>query len=148
MEVTYKTKRQGFFLEKTSNCVVELKNNPLDFSGTQLLYFIYKIKCFGLRGIYSGFGGLVVSMLASGTFGGLVVSMLASGTFGGLVVSMLASGTQDRGFAPGRSRRIFRAKKSSACFSSEGKQSRLPHVADLWRVKEPYSVPWKSQIIG
>jgi hypothetical protein len=27
--------------------------------------------------------------------------------FGGLVVSMLASGTQDRGFAPGRSRRIF-----------------------------------------
>jgi hypothetical protein len=53
----------------------------------------------------------VVSMLASGTFGGLVVSMLASGTFGGLVVSMLASGTQDRGFAPGRSRRIFREKK-------------------------------------
>ena len=30
--------------------------------------------------------------------------------FGGLVVSMLASGTQDRGFDPGRSRRIFRAK--------------------------------------
>jgi hypothetical protein len=57
------------------------------------------------------FGGLVVSMLASGTFGGLVVSMVASGTFGGLVVSMLASGTQDRGFAPGRSRRFFRAKK-------------------------------------
>ena len=28
--------------------------------------------------------------------------------FGGLVVSMLASGTQDRGFDPGRSRRIFR----------------------------------------
>jgi hypothetical protein len=27
--------------------------------------------------------------------------------FGGLVVSMLASGIQDRGFAPGRSRRIF-----------------------------------------
>jgi hypothetical protein len=41
----------------------------------------------------SGFGGLVVSMLTSGTFGGLVVSMLASGTFGGLVVSMLTSGT-------------------------------------------------------
>jgi hypothetical protein len=31
--------------------------------------------------------------------------------FGGLVVSMLASGTQDRGFAPGRSRRIFLAGK-------------------------------------
>jgi hypothetical protein len=56
------------------------------------------------------FGGLMVSMLASGTFGGLVVSVLASGTFGGLVVSMLVAGTQDRGFAPGRSRRIFRAK--------------------------------------
>jgi hypothetical protein len=52
----------------------------------------------------SGFGGLVVSMLASGT-GGLVVSMLASGT-GGLLVSMLSSGTQVRGFKPSRSRRM------------------------------------------
>jgi hypothetical protein len=60
-------------------------------------------------------------MLASGTFGGLVVSTLASGTFGGLVVSILASGTQDRGFAPGRSRRIFSGKKSSACLPSEEK---------------------------
>jgi hypothetical protein len=34
--------------------------------------------------------------------------------FGGLVVSMLASGTQDRVFAPGRSRRIFWSKNSSA----------------------------------
>jgi hypothetical protein len=33
----------------------------------------------------------------------------------------LASGTQDGGFAPGRSRRIFQAKKSSACLPSEGK---------------------------
>jgi hypothetical protein len=41
--------------------------------------------------------------------------------FGGLVVSMLASGTQVRGFKPGRDRRIFRAKKSSACRPSEGK---------------------------
>jgi hypothetical protein len=41
--------------------------------------------------------------------------------FGDLVVSMLASGTQDRGFAPDRSHRIFRAKKSSACLPSEGK---------------------------
>jgi hypothetical protein len=41
--------------------------------------------------------------------------------FGGLVVSMLASGTEDRGFKPGRIRRIFRAKKSSACLPSEGK---------------------------
>jgi hypothetical protein len=44
--------------------------------------------------------------------GELVVSMLACGTFGGLVVTMLNSGTQDRGFAPGRSRQIFLAKKT------------------------------------
>jgi hypothetical protein len=30
--------------------------------------------------------------------------------FGGLVVTMLASSTQDHGFKPGRNRRIFRAK--------------------------------------
>jgi hypothetical protein len=36
--------------------------------------------------------------------------------FGGLGVCMLASGTQDRGFAPDRTRRIFPAgKKSTAC---------------------------------
>jgi hypothetical protein len=48
------------------------------------------------------------------------VSKVFSG-FGGLVVSMLVSGTQDRGFAPGRSRRIFSGEKSSACLPSEGK---------------------------
>jgi hypothetical protein len=57
--------------------------------------------------------------------------------FGGLVASMLASGTQVRGLKPGRSRRIFRAKKSSACLPSEGKLSRLSHVAALRRIKEP-----------
>jgi hypothetical protein len=61
---------------------------------------------------------------------------------------MLAFGTQDRGFAPGQSRRIFRAKKSSACLPSEGKQNRLSHVADLRHVKEPYNLELKSQIIG
>ena len=35
--------------------------------------------------------------------------------------SVLAFGTQVRRFKPGRSRRIFRAKKSSACLPSEGK---------------------------
>jgi hypothetical protein len=34
------------------------------------------------------------------------ITIFASG-FGGLVVSMLPSGTQDRGFATGRGRRIF-----------------------------------------
>jgi hypothetical protein len=65
-----------------------------------------------VRVYVSGFGDLAFSVLASGTFGDLAVSVLASGTFGDLAVSMLASGTQDGGFAPGRSRRIFRAKKS------------------------------------
>jgi hypothetical protein len=55
--------------------------------------------------------------------------------FGGLAVSMLASGTQVRGFKPGRSRRIFRAKKSSACLPSEGKS----HVAAFRHVKETYN---------
>jgi hypothetical protein len=41
--------------------------------------------------------------------------------FGGLVGSMVASGTEGRGFKPDRSRRIFRAKKFSACLPSEGK---------------------------
>jgi hypothetical protein len=37
---------------------------------------------------------------------------------GGLVVSMLVSGTQDRGFDPDG---FFLLKKSSACLPSEGK---------------------------
>jgi hypothetical protein len=65
--------------------------------------------------------------------------------FGGLLVSMLASGTQDRGFEPGRSRLIFQAKKSTAFLPSEGKKSRLSHVADLWHVKEPCDFTWKSE---
>jgi hypothetical protein len=46
--------------------------------------------------------------------------LLVSG-FGGKPVRMLASGTQDRGFEPGQSRRIFPAKKSTAFLPSEGK---------------------------
>ena len=42
--------------------------------------------------------------------------------FGGVVVSMLASRIRVRGFKPGRSRWIFRApEKSSAYLPSEGK---------------------------
>jgi len=49
------------------------------------------------------------------------VSRLHDG-FGGLVVSMLASGTRVRGLKLGRSRWIFRAsEKSSACLPSERK---------------------------
>ena len=58
--------------------------------------------------------------------------------FGGLVVSMLASGTRVRGSKPGRSRWIFRAsEKSSACLPSKRKCKNLPHVPALRHVKEP-----------
>jgi hypothetical protein len=40
--------------------------------------------------------------------------------FGGLAVSMLASGTQDRGFEPGRSRRIFRHVKNPVIYVEVG----------------------------
>ena len=49
-----------------------------------------------------------------------LVMVYVSG-FGGLEVSVLAFGTQVRGFKSGRSRRIFRAKKSSVRLPSEGK---------------------------
>ena len=42
--------------------------------------------------------------------------------FGGLVVSILATGTRVRGFKPDQSRWIFQASgKSSVCLPSEGK---------------------------
>jgi hypothetical protein len=63
--------------------------------------------------------------------------------FGGLVVSMLAPGTQDRGFAP--SRIFFRRKNPQYAFLRKGSKA---HVADLRHVKEPYNLPWKSQVIG
>jgi hypothetical protein len=51
-----------------------------------------------------------------------VVVTLCQDGFGGLVVSMLASGTRVRGLKPSRSRWIFQAsEKSSACLPSEGK---------------------------
>ena len=46
--------------------------------------------------------------------------------FGGLVVSMLASGTQVFGFKPGRSRWIFRTYKSSASFLRRGSKRICP----------------------
>ena len=64
--------------------------------------------------------------------------------FGGLVVSMLASGTQDRGFDPGRSRRIFRAKKSTACLPWGGSKA-VSHVADLRGMSKNPGFTWKSE---
>jgi hypothetical protein len=63
----------------------------------------------------------------------ICLSLTDSG-FSGLGVSMLASGTHTGGFEP----RFFRAKKSSACLPSEGKSSRRSHVADLQHVKDPF----------
>jgi hypothetical protein len=94
------------------------------------------------------FGGLVVSMLACGTFGGVVVSMLPSGPYGGLVVSMLSSGTQDRGFAPGRSRRIFRAKSPKQAFLRKGSKAVFPMSQICGMLKKTYNLPCKSQLIG
>jgi hypothetical protein len=48
----------------------------------------------------------------SGLFNVHVVSNVSQSGFGGLVVSMLASGKQDRVFKPGRSRRIFSGVKN------------------------------------
>ena len=57
---------------------------------------------------------------------------------------MLASGTQDRGFDPGRSRRIFRAKKSTACLPWGGSNA-VSHVADLRGMSKNPGFTWKSK---
>jgi hypothetical protein len=51
----------------------------------------------------------------------MTLSNNSASSFGGLVVSMLASGTRVCRLKPGRSNQIFRVKKSSACPPSEGK---------------------------
>jgi hypothetical protein len=74
---------------------------------------------------------------ASG-FGGLVVSMLASGTFGGLVVSMLASGTQDRGFNPAEAIRIFFGRKDPQhAFLRKGSKAVCPMSQICGMLKNP-----------
>ena len=60
------------------------------------------------------------------------------------MVSMLASGTQDGGFDPGRRRRIFRAKKSTACLPWWGSKA-VSHVADLRSMSKNPGFTWKSK---
>ena len=60
------------------------------------------------------------------------------------MVIMLASGTQDSGFDPGRSRRIFRAKKSTACLLWGGSKA-VSHVADLCGMSMNPGFTWKSK---
>jgi hypothetical protein len=57
--------------------------------------------------------------------------------FGGLVVSMLASGTQGRGFKPSRSRWIFTDVKILSMPSSGGEVKESVPVPALQHVKEP-----------
>jgi hypothetical protein len=79
------------------------------------------VKCDTGRQTYGGEGGVVDGVhFGEGTKNELC---LGDGDgFGGLVVSMLASGSRVRGFEPDRSRWIFSdVKKSSPCFPSEGK---------------------------
>jgi hypothetical protein len=66
--------------------------------------------------------------------------------FSGLVVSVLASGTQVHGFKPGRSRRIFGAKKilSMPSFGGEVKPS-VP-CRSFAACKKSLQLPWKSQL--
>ena len=55
------------------------------------------------------------------TGGGICTGLMLISGFSGLGIGVLASGTGVRGFKPSRSRRIFRAKESSARLLSEGK---------------------------
>ena len=63
------------------------------------------------------------------------------------MVSMLASGIQDREFDPGRSRRIFRAKKSTAYlpWGGVGGSQAGSHVADLRGMSKNPGFTWKSK---
>jgi hypothetical protein len=61
--------------------------------------------------------------------------------FGGLVVSVLASGSRVRGLETGRSRWIFLcSEKSTARLPTEGKSNNLSHVPALGHVKDPSSL--------
>jgi hypothetical protein len=74
-----------------------------------------------------GLSPIVMSMYfrVTSSFDTHTVHYSVDSGFGGLVVSMLASGTQDRGYEPGRSRRIFQGKKihSVPSFGGEVKPS-------------------------
>jgi hypothetical protein len=60
-----------------------------------------------------------------------------SSGFGGLVVSMLASGIQDRQFAPGWSRRIFRAKNPQHAFLPKESKAVCPMSQTYGMSKNP-----------
>jgi hypothetical protein len=66
--------------------------------------------------------------------------------FGGLGVSMLASGTQDRGFAPDRSRRIFPAGKIHSMPSFGGEI--ICPMTQLWGMRKNPALFVNFEIAG
>ena len=66
-----------------------------------------------------------------------VITLRQLDGFGGLVVSMLTSGTQVCGFKPGRSRWIFTGVKILSMPSSGGEVKESAHVPSLRHVKKP-----------
>jgi hypothetical protein len=78
----------------------------------------------------------------------LVTLPRAVSGFGGLVFSMLASGTQVRGFKPGRSRRIFRGEKILSMPSFGGEVKPFAPCRRFAACKRTLQLPWKSQLYG
>jgi len=77
-------------------------------------------------------GSVIVCYIQVNVFGFMVSSYVCRDSFGGIVVSMLASGTRVRGFKLGRNRWIFRtSEKSSACLPSEGKRKNLSQLCGM-----------------
>ena len=68
---------------------------------------------------------------------------ITSNGLGGLGVSVLASGIRVRGFKPGRSRRVFRAKKILSTPPFGGKVKPSVPCRTLRHVKDP-KMAWKS----
>jgi hypothetical protein len=101
---------------------------PLKVSARRLRWSRGSVLAFGSqvrsRGSVLAFGSQVRSRGSVLAFGSQVRSRGSVLAFGSQVRSrgsVLAFGTQVRGFTPSRSRRIFRAKNSSARLPSEGK---------------------------
>jgi hypothetical protein len=84
------------FTSNQNSPIFKTQNNPFNGSGIVPRSALFLKKCLGVLSVW-------LKKITS-------LSITKHG-FGGLVVSMLASGTQDRGFAPDRSRRIFSGVK-------------------------------------
>ena len=91
----------------TGGCCV--KKNVLNIWSEHNYIFSHRLvqttTCFGP--VYWSSSGCIINLISNYTVCAWVIPAYRG--FGGLVVSVLASGTQDRGFKPGRSRRVFRS---------------------------------------